>query len=80
VAFLASSCADVHIYRGIKKLIDISILAKQILHVRSALLTNTEKIVCMMLTIDDKYWLGWFGKDYYEKVADAFKCSNQQKS
>jgi hypothetical protein len=74
---IASSCADVYIYRGIKKLIDISVLAKQILHVRTALLTNTEKIVCIMLTIDNEYWLEWFGRDYYNKIASAFSCLNQ---
>jgi hypothetical protein len=74
---IASSCADAHIYRGIKKLIDISVLAKQILHVRTALLTNTEKIVYIVLTIDSEYWLEWFGRDYYNKVISAFNCLNQ---
>jgi hypothetical protein len=58
----------------------MSILIKLTRYVRSALLTNIEKIICIMLTIDNKYWLDWFGKDYYEKIADAFKCSNQQKN
>ena len=78
---VASSCEDAftRIYEEIEEPVDISILIKQTRYVRSALLTNIEKITCIMLTIDDKYWLDWFGKYYYEKITDAFKCSNQQK-
>jgi len=77
---VASSCEDAftYIYEEIEEPIDMSILIKLTRHVRSALLTNMEKITCIMLTIDDKYWLDWFGVDYYGKIADAFNCSNQQ--
>jgi hypothetical protein len=61
---VASSCEDAftYIYEEIEELIDMSILIKLTRYVRSALLTNIEKIICIMLTIDNKYWLTGLGK------------------
>jgi hypothetical protein len=53
---VVSSCEDAftYIYEEIEELIDMSILIKLTRYVRSALLTNIEKIICIMLTIDNK--------------------------
>ncbi len=58
---------------------DFPELKLQVRNVRSNLIHNLEKVICIIFSIDRKDWLKWFGKDYYNRIVNALNCSNYLK-
>lgn len=67
-----SSCRDVDIS-------DFPQLEDQVLLVRSKLMRDLERVLCIMFSVDKERWLEWWGEQWHSYVMDALRCENYLK-
>jgi len=53
---------------------DLHKLRLQVRRVRSSLVNNLEKVICIMFSMDRRRWLHWLGAEYYDCAVEALNC------